>query len=116
MSKQFGLDLRLARRKSGFTQRDIAHLIGSHQSTIAALEKGSWLPTIEQICALSLIYGRSFESLFSEVLASAKVRLEHSLPGLPASSDSSALTSNREASLKKLERRLAAYGKDHDAA
>lgn len=66
MSKQFGFDLRLARRESGFTQCDVAHLIESHQSNIVALEKGEHLPTLEQICALSLVFGRSFEGLFAE--------------------------------------------------
>jgi|TARA_R110002049_G_scaffold269919_2_gene446831 transcriptional regulator with XRE-family HTH domain len=108
MSTEFGLDLRLARRKSGFTQRDIAQLISSHQSTIASLEKGKWPPTIRQICMLSLIYGRSFESLFSEVLADARAELRQNLPSIPATDVHSALSSNREASLQKLERRLAA--------
>lgn len=107
MSTEFGLDLRLARRKSGFTQCDIAQLINSHQSTIASLEKGKWLPTIRQICMLSLIYGRSFESLFAEVLTEVRIEMRQSLPSLPTVNVHSALSSNREASLKKLERRLA---------
>jgi len=115
MSTQFGLDLRLARRKSGFTQSDVAQLIDSHQSTIAALENGKWLPTIEQICLFSLIFGRSFESLFAEVLEEGRVRLHRNLPRLAATQDGQAMASNRNASLQKLERGLAVTTADHDA-
>ncbi|MHA7820268.1 MAG: helix-turn-helix transcriptional regulator [Erythrobacter sp.] len=115
MSTQFGLDLRLARRKSGLTQADIAHLIDSHQSTVAALENGKWLPTIEQICLFSLVYGRSFESLYAEQLAEGRKRLRRNLPSLPETSGHTLMSSNREASLRKLEGRLIEHHADDDA-
>lgn len=116
MSKQFGFDLRLARRKSGFTQCDVAHLIESHQSNIVALEKGEHLPTLEQICALSLVFGRSFEGLFAEVIENARERVRGNLPSLPDKCAETALASNRKANLQRLERRLLAHnGTDHDS-
>lgn len=115
MSTQFGLDLRLARRKSGFTQSDVAQLIDSHQSTIAALENGKWLPTIEQICLFSLIFGRSFEGLFAELLEEGRAHLRRNLPRLAETQDGHAMANNRDASLQKLERGLAVTASEYDA-
>ncbi len=116
MSKQFGFDLRLARRKSGFTQCDVAHLIDSHQSNIVALEKGDHLPTLEQICALSIVFGRSFEGLFAEVIEDARTRVRTNLASLPEKYGETALSTNRKANLQRLERRLLANSNtDHDS-
>ena len=49
MSTEFALDLRLARRKAGFTQRDVAHLLGTRKSLVCELEKGRRKPTLTQI-------------------------------------------------------------------
>ena len=56
---------------------------------------------------LSLVFGRSFESLFADVLEEGRARLRENLPALPASRPLTAETFNREASLKRLERQLA---------
>lgn len=115
MSKQFGFDLRLTRRKSGFTQCDVAHLIDSHQSNIVALEKGDHLPTLEQICALSQVFGRTFEGLFSELIEDARKRVRTNLASLPEKCRETALSANRKANLQRLERRLLANNQaDHD--
>jgi transcriptional regulator with XRE-family HTH domain len=107
MSTQFALDLRLARRKSGLTQCDVAHLTGSDQATIAKLENGKRMPSVPQVCLFSLIFGKSFESLFAEQLNEAGQQLQANLPGLPANGPVTPATFNRESSLKRLERRLA---------
>ena len=112
MSTQFALDLRLARRKSGLTQMDVALLVGTQQSSIAALEKGQQRPTIEQICMLSLIFSRSFESLFADVLEEGRAQLRANIPALPAKRLLTAETFNREATLKRLERQLAGNAED----
>ncbi len=107
MSKEFALDLRLARRKAGFTQRDCAHLLGVNKGRVSALEQGRRLPTIPQICALSLIYGRSFESLFAELLQEAQALLRERWQTLPELKRGYVATFNRQANLKRLEQRLA---------
>jgi transcriptional regulator with XRE-family HTH domain len=107
MHTQFALDLRLARRKAGFTQHDVAKLIGSQQALVSDLERGRTLPTIEQIVALSQIYGRSFESLFAQLMREAAIKLKDRIGTLPARVRSYVGTFNREASLQRLERRLA---------
>lgn len=114
MSTEFALDLRLARRKAGFTQRDVAHLMGAHQTLVSELERGRQLPTLEQIVSLSLIYGRSFESLFSHLMRAAREALKARIVRMPAGVRSYVGTFNRDTSIERLARRLAdednAYG------
>ena len=106
MSTEFALDLRAARRKAGYTQGDVAQLLDHHQSRVSALEQGIERPTLEQIITLSLIYGRSFESLFGEIMAECRKHLTTRLSSLPPSDGQVAATFNRGSSLAKLKRRL----------
>ncbi len=106
MSTQFALDLRLARRKAGFTQKDIASLLCSHQSLVSDLERGQERPTLEQIIELSLIYGRSFESFFAELMEDCQEKLLKRLERLPTMRKRTAHTYNRSVSLERLKRRL----------
>ena len=107
MSSQFALDLRLARKKAGYTQGDIAHLMDAHQTVVSVLELGKRRPTLTEFIELHLIYGRSFESLFSEVLADCKEHLSVRLATLPAPGRDTMNTFNRPGSLRMLKRRLA---------
>jgi transcriptional regulator with XRE-family HTH domain len=114
MSTEFALDLRLARRKAGYTQRDIAHLLDAHQTLVSDLERGRQVPTLQQIVTLSLIYGRSFESLFSELMGTAREKLQKRIVRMPVGVRSYVGTFNRDASIERLAHRLAdefdAYG------
>lgn len=116
MSTEFALDLRLARRKAGLTQRDIAHLLGAHQTLISELERGHQLPNLEQIVTLSLIYGRSFESLFAQLMADARKRLQQRILRMPAGVRSYVGTFNRDATIERLARRLADEQPEHGGA
>jgi transcriptional regulator with XRE-family HTH domain len=107
MSTQFALDLRLARRKAGYTQKDIAHLLSSHQSLVSDLEQGRKQPNLEQIIELSLIYGRSFESFFAAMMDKCQTNLRKRLERLPSLRKQTAETYNRASSIKRLKRRLA---------
>ena len=116
MTTEFALDLRLARRKAGFTQRDAAHLLGVHQSTVSDLERGRLLPTVGQIVTLSLIYGRSFESLFAQVMRDARRELKERLALVPDSVRAYVGTFNRTSSLERLRQRLEAEYPDYGGA
>ena len=107
MRTQFAFDLRLARKKAGYTQADIAHLLSSHQSVVSDLERSQVRPTLEQIIELSLIYGRSFESFFAEMMSSCSSTLSKRLERLPSQSRHTAHTFNRSGSLSRLKHRLA---------
>ncbi|RLJ40692.1 helix-turn-helix protein [Litoreibacter meonggei] len=106
MSTQFALDLRLARRKAGYTQADVAHLLSGHQSLVSDLELGLKRPNLEQIIELSLLYGKSFESFFGELLAERQRVLHKRLGRLPKVIKPSAHTFNRTRSLERLRKRL----------
>lgn len=115
MSSDFSLDLRVARRQAGFTQSDIALLLGAHQSHVSDLEQGRTLPSLAEIVSLSLIFGRSFESLFAHLMLAAKTEIGGRMSALPLIVRTYVGTFNRDASLKKLERRLVADQKDYGA-
>jgi transcriptional regulator with XRE-family HTH domain len=106
MSTQFAHDLRLARRKAGYTQKDIAHLLSSHQSLVSDFEHGRKQPNLEQIIELSLIYGRSFESFFAQLMDTCQDQLRKRLERLPTLRKQTAETFHRANSLRRLKRRL----------
>ena len=116
MSKQFALDLRLARKKSGLTQRDIAHLLSANSSRISDLEHGKRSPSIKELCKLSLVYGRTFESFYGEVLAEVRIQLRQRMTSVPKDIRLYAGTFNRSSSLARLRDRLAEEtGSEHAA-
>jgi len=114
MSSPFSLDLRVARRQAGFTQRDVALLLDVSTAHVCRLEHGSVVPTLEHIVTLSLIFGRSFESLFSELMQTARDHLCKRILRLPKNVPAVAATFNRDSSIERLAQRLAdessAYG------
>jgi len=106
MNTQFALDLRLARRKAGLTQADTAHLLGVRTPRLSLLEHGRKRPTLVEVCTLSTIYGRSFESLFAAIMEEVRLAIRERITTLPTKVRQCGATLNREASLKSLERRL----------
>lgn len=113
MSNQFVFDLRLARRKAGFTQRDIAHLLGTKKATIGQLEQAKRKPTLPQIVTLSVIYGRSFESLFSAEMRASEAALRQRIVRMPEGTRNHTATFNREASIERLAQRLATESNEY---
>ena len=114
MSKEFALDLKVARRKSGLSQEDCAHLLGVHPTKISVLEHGRAMPSVREICTLSLIYGKSFESLFGPVMTEAEGQLRERLPTLPDCPKKWLGRFNRQGTLNRLSERLAArHEADH---
>ena len=49
MTKAFALDLKVARKNSGLTQEDCAHLLGVCDATLAKMEGGTRTPTVREI-------------------------------------------------------------------
>jgi transcriptional regulator with XRE-family HTH domain len=107
MKTQFAHDLRLARRKAGYLQRDVAHLLGAGDKYVSALESGRRRPTLAQIVTLSVIYGRSFESLFTELMREAEAKLRDRILTMPRDVRGDVGRFNRPASIDGLARRLA---------
>jgi len=107
MFEDFVFDLKVARKKSGLSQADCGHLINVSSHVISQLEMGKRLPTIPEICALSLVFGRSFEPLFSDVFKEVRSHLSKALETLPeAKLKNSPETFNRTNTLNALASRL----------
>ncbi len=106
MLTDFAMDLRLARRKSGLYQQDVAHLLAIDQSTYSDLERGVSSPTLNQITQLSLNYGRSFHSLFEEIASNSKPDLLARMDTLPERKRPYVAAFHRNRTLKRMRARL----------
>ncbi|MGB3316255.1 MAG: helix-turn-helix transcriptional regulator [Albidovulum sp.] len=115
MSTEFALDLRKARRVAGFSQEDVAHLMGQSSTVISRLENGERRPSLVQIITLSLIYGRSFESFFAMVMAEIKKGLRARILTMPEAKRAYAGVENRAHTIESLARRLAEEDEDDGA-
>lgn len=117
MLTQLAHDLCAARKKAGLTQRDLTILLEIGSKDVAALETGATLPTIQQLCRLSIIYNRSFTQLYETLMHEAREALFRSLPDLPECAADGDTHFNRENTLNRLERELiAALTKKHAGA
>lgn len=106
MITEFALDLRHARRKSGLSQAEIAFLVDVNQATYSRFENGTLKPSVEQLCALALIYGRSFSSYFETISHAQKPGLKNRLDKLPPKDRPTVRVFNRARTLEKLRHRL----------
>ncbi|WP_197917297.1 helix-turn-helix domain-containing protein [Thiosulfatihalobacter marinus] len=84
MFENFIFDLKVARKKSGLTQADCGHLIGSSKNVISQIELGQRVPTVSELCSLSLIYGRSFDSFYADTLRKVRKDLASKLKSMPS--------------------------------
>ncbi len=106
MKTDFAMDLHLARRKSGLTQSECGFLADIDQSTYSEFERGVTRPTLQQICSLSLLFGRSFDSLYEDIIAEMKLSYKERLRLLPRRRRPHLLAFNRYNSLRTLEQRI----------
>lgn len=60
-------NLKLYRKRNGFTQEQIAEKIGVTRQTVAKWERGEAVPDIENIVALADVYGVTIDSLVRSV-------------------------------------------------
>ena len=100
------LRLKVARRKTGLTQRDCAHLIGVHQSTMSDYETGNATPGLREACLFSLIYGSPIEGLLPELVADVRRALVRRQGTLPQGSGRPLGRFNRQNTLNTLAGRL----------
>lgn len=108
MSNCYALDLKAARRKSGLTQKDAAHLLATQHSKISRIEHGKHLPTAYDIALFSLIYGKSYDALCRTVFENAARDLKGRMVTLPTPPSSWVCRFNRTNTLDKLDARLKA--------
>ncbi|MBT52780.1 MAG: hypothetical protein CMF72_05180 [Mameliella sp.] len=114
MFDEFICDLKVARKRAGLTQSDCGHLVGVSHDAISQIERGQRMPTIRELCALSLIYGRSFESLYAEVLREVRRDLGEKLAEMPEEPKGWPGSMRRRKTLERLAGRLLEEsGPDH---
>jgi len=107
----FASDLKNARLESGLTQEDCTHLLGVSTSRISNFENGKLTPSLRDICAFSILFGRSFESLFNDTFDEVKAHMAASFDSLFADApDNDNL--DRQNSLNRLYERLNDYNSD----
>lgn len=70
------------------------------------MEQGKTLPSVPEICTLSLLYGKSFESLFGSMFEEANNTLKFQLTTLPVVSNRWLGRFIRQNTLNKLAARL----------
>ena len=68
MIQDFALEVRKTREASGLSQKDAAQLLNITQSALSKIEQGKQMPKLREICALSIIYGRTYECLFGDLI------------------------------------------------
>lgn len=117
MLKDFAFDLKVARRKSGLSQSDCAHLLDVHRSRISRIEQGNSPPTVIEFCTLSLVHGKSFESLFDATFHDVRDALMERLTTISAQAGNRAYQFNRTNTLNRIVDMLEEVSTpDHDTA
>jgi transcriptional regulator with XRE-family HTH domain len=115
MNNNFASDLKSARLQSGLTQEDCAHLLGISTSRISNFETGQKTPNLRDICAFSILFGQSFESLFNDTFDEVKAHMSASFDSLPEGPDIREGNFERQSSLNRLYERLNDYNfEDYD--
>ncbi len=117
MLKEFALDLKVARRKSGLSQSDCAHLLDVDRTKISRLERGDTPPTVREFCTLSLVHGKSFESLFGKIFQEVRDALKERLTSIPAQAGKRISQFNRTNTLNRIGAQLEGFHtKDHGSS
>ncbi len=106
MSDEFLYDLKVARRTSGLTQADCAHLIGASPHQISDIERGLRPPSLRETHALMILYGRSFKSLHGPLVRALRRELMQKIETLPAVPTGWPEAARRQRTLERLTQRL----------
>lgn len=115
MVHEFALDLRLARRRSGLSQADCAHLLGVDASRVSKLESGKSMPSIIEHYILCAVFDHTTGSAYESAIASLRGALEERLASMPACPRSWRDKKQRSTTLRGLGERLDAVDNNHHA-
>lgn len=112
MKSDIHLDLKVARRKAGLTQRDCAHLLGTSPTRVSKLEAGKSTATLYDLYLLSLVYGKSVESFLDGITRELREALTARLATMPSAPQRWLGRFNRTNTLQALALRLEALSKE----
>lgn len=111
MVYKYSLDLKVARRKSGLSQVDCAHLAGVIPSRISKLEAGKSLPTLTELAILCLAFGTRVDAVSDQVVGSLAQTLQERTASMPVCPDDWPDRYNRTSTLDALAARLEALSR-----
>ncbi len=111
METNYALELKVARRRSGLSQQDVAHLLGISRVRVSKLECGIAVPTPDELTTFSLIYSRSFLTLGGPVMPVLFRTLRDRLETFPNRDSYAGGTSTKADTINGLSKRLAAPSK-----
>ena len=107
MEYSIAVDLKVARRRSGLSQADVAHLLAVDRSRVSKLEHGHYQPAAHELVGICLIYGKDLSRLCPSVIGEACKALNSQLATLPNQADKTNGLDNRSQALSNLAERLA---------
>jgi len=81
--KDVMVDLKINRKESGLSGEDLAHLLDTSTARISKLHTGKAVMTIEELCSLSLIYGKTVDHLFGLAICKLAKSLRYRLSDMP---------------------------------
>ncbi len=108
MKTNYALELKVARRRSGLSQQEVAHLIDVSRVRISKLECGIAVPTPDELTTFSLIYSSSFLTVGGAVMPVLTRTLRERFETLPNRNNYVDGISRKATTLKTLSKRLAA--------
>jgi transcriptional regulator with XRE-family HTH domain len=108
MTYNFGLDLRVARRKAALTQGDCAHLLGVTYTRVSKLESGQTLPTAIELSILCLLFDAEIARLHMGIVSAEASSLNERLATIPDCPKNWPSRKNRLNTLNAVAERLSA--------
>ncbi|RWQ58822.1 helix-turn-helix transcriptional regulator [Mesorhizobium sp.] len=106
MIYEYALDLRVARRKSGLSQADCAHLLGVDPSRLSKLEAGKSTPSIYELSLLCLVFNTPASTVHDRILVSMAMTLGERLASMPTCPANWLNQYNRSSTLNTLAQKL----------
>ena len=115
MIQKLSLDLKLARRRSGLSQADCAHLVGVDASRMSKLESGKAEPSVCELAILSLIFDRPADDFTKGVIVALRGALADRLDSMPSVPQNWRDWHQRSQTLQALSARLDGIDRKHAA-
>ena len=106
MIYEYSLDLKVARRKSGLSQADCAHLLGVDPSRLSKLEGGKSTPSIYELSLLCFVFDTPSSTVYDRILASLALALGERLTSMPKCPENWPDQYNRRSTLNTLAEKL----------
>lgn len=109
MNQEFASDLNNARLESSLSYEDCVHLLDMTVKRFKQLESGSVIPTLNELCALNILFNQAFESLYNDIFDEVKAHMNAALENMPGENEPECSDITRQTSLNSLSERLQGF-------